>query len=71
VGLFKDDRNRDLGFLANHNAYAAQAVSCRLMKARAVRQFNRQTGEWQPLPLRAGVFPLKLDAGAGELLRFE
>jgi hypothetical protein len=68
LGVFQDDRKRDLIFLANHNAYAAQDVALRVSREVVVRLFNRREGRWQPLAVGGGVVRLRLGPAGGELL---
>jgi len=70
MGVFKDDKDRDAVFVANHNAFAPQDVKLKLAKAASVSIFNRKTGRWKSLADGVSV-GFKLDAAGGELLRFE
>ncbi len=70
LGVFKNAKQQNLVFLANHNAYAAQDVSLKLARPGAVSRFDRQAGRWQPLEVRDGAVAFRLSAGGGELLRF-
>lgn len=71
VGVFQRDAMKKAGhlFLANHNAYAEQAVE---LEAKGVKleHFSRRTGKWEPLPLAGTVARVSLAQAGGELLRF-
>ena len=71
MGLFSDGAGRDAVFIANHNTYAAQDVTLRFSQRVKATVFNRQTGRWQPLPVRAGTIRFPLSPGGGELMRLE
>ena len=70
MGMFIDDRKKDVVFLANHNAYAEQKVCLKLAKAARVSLFNRNKAKWEALEATDGEYRLQLDPGGGELLRF-
>ncbi len=69
VGVFETDKER-CAFLANHNAYAEQAVVLKIKDKVRVSQFDRKKGEWKGLDLKEGEVQLDLTPGGGELLRF-
>lgn len=71
LGVFQPDAQKPAGhlFLANHNAYAAQAVELGVRGAKLER-FARQAGRWEPVKVEDGVARIALAPGGGELLRF-
>jgi len=71
MGVFKDARNRDAVFVANHNTYAEQAVKLKLAKPLKVHMFSRKQRKWQPLDVADNTITFKLPPAGGELLRFE
>jgi hypothetical protein len=71
MGVFKDDRQRDAIFLANHNTYAAQAVVLELARPVKASLFDRKSARWRPLAVADNTIRLQLAEAGGELLRFE
>jgi hypothetical protein len=71
LGAFRDGKKRDVVFLANHNAYAAQKVALKLALPLRAEWFNRKEGTWQALKGKGGVIRLGLAPAGGELLRFQ
>ena len=71
MGVFRDERKRDAIFLANYNSQASQDVTLKFGRDIKASLFNRKEPKWQPLAVAGRTLTLKLDAGGGELLRFE
>jgi len=63
--------DKDVVFIANHNAYAAQDVKIKLTKLVKPRLFNRATAKYGDLPVTDGVFSLKLEPAGGAIVLFE
>ena len=62
---------RDVVFLANHNAYAEQDVTLKLARPVKAKIFNRGTGAYEDAALREGLFSLKLEPAGGAIVLFE
>jgi hypothetical protein len=71
LGLFTDADKRTVCFLANHNAYAEQAVVLKLGRKVRVSRFNANKAEWEPVKVADGAVSLRLAEASGALLRFE
>lgn len=73
VGIFKYPGGEDAVYVANHNAFAPQQMALALegpgTQRAAVELFDRQTGQWTPIPEQGGSFAFPLRAAGGELLR--
>lgn len=70
LGVFRDADMREVVFLANHNAYAAQQAALTFTRGRTIELFNRKKGQWQALDVRDKMVRLPLDPAGGEMLRF-
>jgi hypothetical protein len=70
AGVFTDEGKRDVLFVANHNAYAAQRVVLKVAAGDKVGLFDRQTGKWQPVEVKDGAVSFPLAEGGGEMVRF-
>ena len=71
MGVFKDEQKRDAIFLANYNSRVAQDVKLKFAKDVKASLFNRKQAKWQPVEIANRSLIVKLDAGGGELLRFD
>lgn len=71
MGVFEPDNGGGpmYLFIANHNAYAEQEIRLRCHGFSGAEIFDRETGNWRPLPLERGQLGLQLSAAGGELLR--
>ncbi len=57
-------------FVANHNAYAGQAVELRVKDGTKAELFGRKESKWLPLEAKGGVVKFRLAPAGGELVRF-
>ncbi|MCE9552992.1 MAG: hypothetical protein K8T91_06395 [Planctomycetes bacterium] len=71
LGVSTDTEGRGPVFVANYNAYAPQQVALKLGKPLKASLFNRKDKKWQPLEVKDGSINFPLEAGGGELIRFE
>ena len=71
MGISTDAEGRGPVFVANYNAYAPQQVSLKVGKPLKASLFNRKQKAWQPLEVKGGAVSFPLEAGGGELIRFE
>ena len=73
MGLSKYNyTDKDVAFIANHNAYAGQDVKIGLTRSAVKpRLFNRATGKYEDLKAAGGTFSLKLEPAGGEIVLFE
>ena len=62
---------RDVAFIANHNAYAAQDVKIRLARPVKPMIFNRAAAKYERLPVTDGSFRFKLEPAGGAVLLFD
>ena len=65
------DTDRDVVFLANHNAYAAQHVTLKLTRAAKPRVFDRTTRTYTDVVVKDGSFSLPLEPAGGAIVVFE
>lgn len=63
-----DGTDRDVVFLANHNAYAEQAVTLKLTRPVKLTVFNRSRRTYEVAPLKNGTVSFKLEAAGGAIL---
>lgn len=71
LGAFRDPQGKQVFFAANHNAALPQEVACKVAGVRRVSFFDRKDRRWRPLPVQDGCIRFRMDAGGGELVRFE
>jgi hypothetical protein len=72
MGVSKyDSGDKDVIFLANHDAYGEQDVKLKLTRPAKPRIFNRKTRKYDALPVVDGVISLKLEAAGGAIVLFE
>ncbi|MCE9611434.1 MAG: hypothetical protein K8R23_14655 [Chthoniobacter sp.] len=65
------DTDRDVVFLANHNAYAAQNVTLKLARAAKPRVFDRKTRTYTDAVVKDGSFSFPLEPAGGAIVLFE
>lgn len=72
VGVSKyDGTDKDVIFVANHDAYGEQNVALKLTKPAKPKLFNRATGKYEPLEVSDGKISFKLDQAGGAIVLFE
>jgi hypothetical protein len=71
LGISTDAAGKGPVYVANYNAYAPQQVSLKIGKPLKASLFNRKEKSWQPLEVKDGAVSFALDAGGGELIRFQ
>ena len=71
MGVFRAGPKRDAIFVANHNAYAEQAVTLTLRQPAKVSVFGRKEGTWRPVTVAGNTVTFPLAPAGGELLRLE
>jgi len=72
MGVSKyNNTSSDVLFVANHNAYAEQNVTLKLIRAAKPRIFNRSTRSYQGAEVKDGSFSFKLEPAGGAIVLFE
>lgn len=72
MGVSKYDyTEKDVVFVANHNAYAEQNVTLKLTRPVKARLFNRSSGSWEAATIQDHSFSFKLEPAAGAIILFE
>lgn len=72
MGISKyDGTDKDVAFIANHDAYGEQDVKLRLTKPLKPRIFNRKTGKYEALPTADGTIHFQLEPAGGAIVLFE
>jgi len=72
MGVSKyDSGDKDVLFIANHDAYGAQDVKLKLTKPAKPHIFNRKTGKYDPLPIAGGATSFKLEPAGGAIVLFK
>ncbi len=72
MGVSKyNDTERDVVFIANHNAYAEQKVTLKLTRAAKPRIFDRTSGAYTDAAVKDGSFSFQLDAAGAAIVLFE
>lgn len=66
-----DGTERDVVFLANHNAYAEQVVTLKVTRAAKAKVFNRSRRAYENAPLKNGTFSFRLEPAGGAIVLFE
>jgi hypothetical protein len=66
-----DGTDRDVVFLANHDAYGEQTVKLRLTEGKKPHIFSRKTRKYVPLRVTDGTVEFKLVPAGGAILVFE
>ena len=64
-----DGTDKDVVFLANHDAYGEQEVTLKL--SRPAKLFSRRTRSYVPLPVKSGAIRFRLAPAGGAILLFE
>jgi len=71
MGVSKyNSTDRDVVFIANHNAYAAQDIRLRLTRPAKPMVLSRATAKYEGLPVTDGSLHLKLEPAGGAVLLF-
>jgi len=69
MGISKyDSKDKDVVFIANHDAYGAQDVKLKLTGSAKPRIFNRKTGKYAFLRVTGGTVSFKLEPAGGEIV---
>mgnify|MGYP006865036173 CR=1 FL=1 len=63
--------DKDVVFIANHDAYGEQNIKLKLTKADKPRIFNRKTKKYDTLPVTSGEISFKLAPAGGAIILFE
>jgi hypothetical protein len=72
LGLSKyDSGDKDVAFIANHDAYGEQNVKLKLTNASKPHIFNRKTGKYDPLPISDGSVSFKLEPAGAAIILFK
>jgi len=72
MGVSKyDSGDKDVVFIANHDAYGGQDVKLKLTKSVKPRIFNRKTMKYEPLSVTGGTISFKLEPAGGAIVLFE
>ena len=72
MGVSKyDGTDKDVVFIANHDAYGEQNVKLKLARSVKGRIFNRKTRKYDDLPAVGGVVSFKLEPAGGAIVLFE
>ena len=72
LGLFRDEKNRDVVAFASHNAYQPQDVTVRFgSRVNKVSLFHRTARTWKRLKVTRNQTSFKVAVSATELLRIE
>jgi len=71
MGVSTDEEGRGPVYVANYNAFAPQQVAMKLGKPLKASIFNRKERKWQPLEVKDSTVSFPLEAGGGELIRFQ
>jgi len=72
MGISKyDNTDKDVAFIANHNAYAPQDVRIKLTRPVKPRLFSRSPARYESVPVTDGAFRLKLAPAGGAILLFD
>jgi len=71
MGVSKyDSTDKDVVFIANHDAYGEQDVKLKLTKSAKPHIFNRKTGKYDLLQITGGAVVFKLDPAGGAIVLF-
>jgi len=72
MGVSKyDQKDRNVLFIANHDAYGEQDVKLKLTKSVKPRIFNRKTAKYEALAVTGGTISFKLEPAGGAIVLFE
>jgi hypothetical protein len=72
MGVSKyDSGDKDVLFIANHDAYGQQDVKLKLTKPAKPRIFNRKTKKYDALSVTDGVISFKLEPAGGAIILFD
>lgn len=72
MGLSKyNGTEKDVVFVANHNAYAEQNVTLKISKSVKAMLFDRAGRAYKALPMRDGGISFKLEPAGGAIVLFE
>ncbi|MDP7286693.1 MAG: hypothetical protein QGH94_01735 [Phycisphaerae bacterium] len=72
MGVSKyDSGDKDVLFIANHDAYGEQNVKLKLTKPSKPHLFNRKTGKYDLLPITDGAVGFKLEPAGGAIILFK
>ena len=63
--------DKDVVFIANHDAYGEQDVKLKLTRPVKGRLFNRKTRKYDEMPTAGGTITLKLEPAGGAIVLFE
>ena len=72
MGVSKYDyKDKDVVFIANHDAYGEQTIKLKLTKPAKPHIFNRKTKKYVALRVTGGAISFKLDPAGGEIILFD
>jgi len=72
MGVSKYDAgDKNVLFIANHDAYGQQDIKLELGKPSKPHIFNRKTGKYDSLPIAAGTVNIKLEPAGGAIVLFK
>ena len=72
MGVSKyDSKDKDVVFIANHDAYGEQTIKLKLTKPAKPRIFNRKTKKYDALSVTGGAISFKLEPAGGAIILFE
>ena len=72
MGVSKyDSKDKDVVFIANHDAYGEQTIKLKLTKPAKPRIFNRKTKKYDALSATGGAVSFKLEPAGGAIILFE
>jgi len=66
-----DGTDKDVAFIANHDAYGGQDVKLKLTRPVKARIFNRKTRTYEDLPASGGTVRFTLEPAGGAIVLFE